>query len=206
MHSHPVALDQCRRLMASLPHVSAVAAPTTADAAESVAKLGDPTVLAIASERAAQLYGLEIIGENVGDHPEAYTRFVSVAPYTRIDRGSGHVAHGVLVRDGSRARRAVSRARAFSRHNVDLVQLVSRPIPHSTWRYRFDAVLGGHPLDSEIATALTELRGLTRELRVFGSYPRPCYEMKNVTVTEAVMSCLPASIGVASARNAASAA
>ena len=171
VHSHPVALDQCRRLMASLPHVSAVAAPTTADAAESVAKLGDPTVLAIASERAAQLYGLEIIGENVGDHPEAYTRFVSVAPYTRIDRdpGTWRTAFSFVTdHEPGALYRALE---PFSRHNVDLVQLVSRPIPHSTWRYRFDAVLGGHPLDSEIATALTELRGLTRELRVFGSYP-----------------------------------
>ena len=56
-------------------------------------------------------------------------------------------------------------------HGVDLVQLVSRPIPATPWRYRFDAVMGGHPLDPEIGGALRELRGLTRELRVFGSYP-----------------------------------
>jgi prephenate dehydratase len=48
---------------------------------------------------------------------------------------------------------------------------VSRPIPGSAFRYRFDAVLGGHPLDGSIAAALAEVRGLTRELRVFGSYP-----------------------------------
>ena len=89
VRSHPVALDQCRRLMAALPWASAVAAGTTADAAAAVAKLGDPSVAAIASERAARLYGLEIIEDNVGDHPEAYTRFVSVAPYTRIDSDTG---------------------------------------------------------------------------------------------------------------------
>ena len=89
VRSHPVALDQCRRLMAALPWASAVAAGTTADAAAAVANLGDPSVAAIASERAARLYGLAIIEDNVGDHPEAYTRFVSIAPYTRLDRDTG---------------------------------------------------------------------------------------------------------------------
>ena len=47
-----------------------------------------PSEAAIASERAASMYGLTVIAGDVGDHPEAYTRFVSVAPYTRLDRES----------------------------------------------------------------------------------------------------------------------
>jgi prephenate dehydratase len=171
VHSHPVALDQCRRLMAALSWATAVAAPTTADAAESVARLGDRAVVAIASERAAHLYGLEIIDANVGDHPEAYTRFVSVAPYTRLDRDAGTWRTAFSFVTDHRPGALHRALEPFARHDVDLVQLVSRPIPRSTWRYRFDAVLGGHPLDEEIAAALAELRGLTRELRVFGSYP-----------------------------------
>jgi prephenate dehydratase len=171
VHSHPVALDQCRRLMGAIHWATAVAAPTTADAAESVAKLGDPTVVAIASERAAHLYDLEIIDGNVGDHPEAYTRFVSVAPYTRLDRNGGTWRTAFSFVTDHRPGALHRALEPFARHDVDLVQLVSRPIPHSTWRYRFDAVLGGHPLDGEIGSALAELRGLTRELRVFGSYP-----------------------------------
>ena len=171
VHSHPVALDQCRRLMGAIHWATAVAAPTTADAAESVATLGDPTVVAIASERAAHLYGLEIIDGTVGDHPEAYTRFVSVAPYTRLDRDGGTWRTAFSFVTDHRPGALYRALEPFARHGVDLAQLVSRPIPHSTWRYRFDAVLGGHPLDGEIAAALAELRGLTRELRVFGSYP-----------------------------------
>ena len=51
-----------------------------------VAESGDPTEAAIASERAAHLHGLTVIAGDVGDHPEAYTRFVSISTYTRIDR------------------------------------------------------------------------------------------------------------------------
>ena len=56
--------------------------------------------------------GLTIIDGNVGDHPEAFTRFVSVAPYTRLDRRDGQLADGVLVHDRSPPRRALPRARA----------------------------------------------------------------------------------------------
>ena len=171
VHSHPMALDQCRRLVASLERATTIAAPTTADAAAHVAGLRDPRVTAIASERAARLHGLAVLAENVGDHPEAYTRFVALAWATRVDRPGGpwRTAFSFLTdhRPGA-LHRAIE---PFARHGIDLVQLVSRPIPASPWRYRFDAVLGGHPLDADISAALREVRGLTRELRVFGSYP-----------------------------------
>src|SRR5687767_6321165 len=68
VHSHPVALDQCRRLLDSLPGATLVATPTTADAAHDVAQRGDPPHVAIASERAARLHGLTVLADNVGDH------------------------------------------------------------------------------------------------------------------------------------------
>ena len=46
-----------------------------------------------------------------------------------------------------------------------------RPILHSTFRYRFDIVMDGHPQDPELQQALTEMREWTREVRIFGSYP-----------------------------------
>lgn len=171
VRSHPAALDQCRRLLAAMPWATAIAAATTADAAAEVAGHADPSEAAIASERAATLHGLTVIAGDVGDHPEAFTRFVSIATYMRLDR------------EGERWRTAFSfvtdhqpgalhqAIEPFGRHRIDLVQLVSRPIPHSPWRYRFDAVLDGHPLDPVVRDALVDVRARTRRLRVFGSYP-----------------------------------
>jgi prephenate dehydratase len=171
VRSHPAALDQCRRLLAAMPWATAVAAATTADAAHQVAEDADPSEAAIASERAAAMYGLTVIAGDVGDHPEAYTRFVSVAPYTRLDReGEGWRTAFSFVTDHQPG--ALHRAiEPFGRHRLDLVQLVSRPIPRTPWRYRFDAVLAGHPLDHVVSETLAEVARLTRELRVFGSYP-----------------------------------
>jgi prephenate dehydratase len=171
VRSHPAALDQCRRLLAAMPWATAIAAATTADAASEVAEHRDPSEAAIASERAARMYGLTVIAGDVGDHPEAYTRFVSVAPYTRIDRERGNWRTAFSFATDHRPGALHRAIEPFGRHDLDLVQLVSRPIPATPWRYRFDAVLAGHPLDPVVGETLAEVQGLTRELRVFGSYP-----------------------------------
>jgi prephenate dehydratase len=171
VRSHPAALDQCRRLLAAMPWATAIAAPTTADAAAQVAAHADPAEAAIASERAAALHGLTVIAGDVGDHPEAYTRFVSLATYTRLDRNGARWRTAfsfVTDHQPGALHRAIE---PFARQRIDLLQLVSRPIPHTPWRYRFDAVLDGHPLDPVVRETLADLRTRTRRLRVFGSYP-----------------------------------
>jgi len=170
IRSHPVALDQCRDLLARMPWAQATVAPTTGDAAHAVAGLGDPAVVAIASERAARTNGLVVLEANVGDHPEAYTRFAAIAPYTRLDRrhGAWRTAFSFVTdhRPGA-LHRAIE---PLARRGIDMVQLVSRPIPHSPFRYRFDCVLGGHPLDDDVSAALGEMLHETARLTVFGSY------------------------------------
>jgi len=170
VHSHPVALDQCRRLLAALPDAVAVAAATTGDAASIVAGIADRTVVAIASDRAARLNSLTIIDGNVGDHPEAFTRFVSIAPYTRLDRRDGQWRTAFSFTTDHRPGALFHALEPLSRHAIDLNLLVSRPIPSRPFSYRFDAVLTGHPLDPEISSTLREMRDLTAEIRVFGSY------------------------------------
>jgi prephenate dehydratase len=170
VRSHPAAFEQCRTLLSQLT-AKRIPAATTADAAREVAELGDPTQVAIASVQAAVAYGLEVLANDVGDNPGAYTRFVAVAPYTRVDgKHEGWRTAISFVTDHQPG--ALYRAlEPFARHDLNMVQLVSRPLLKSRWRYRFDVVFDGHPLDGEVKIALGELRSLTRALRLLGCYP-----------------------------------
>ena len=168
--SHPMALDQCRNLLASLPQAHVSVAATTGDAAAQVAAQSDPGLVAIASERAARISGLTVLAANVGDHPAAYTRFAALAPYTRLDRRDGAWRTALTFVTDHRPGALVRAIEPLSRREIDMVQLVSRPIPATPWKYRFDCVLGGHPLDQDLAAALAEMRAETARLRVFGSY------------------------------------
>jgi chorismate mutase/prephenate dehydratase len=154
-----------------MPWATAVASSSTAEAASAVGAKGDPSEAAIASERAAHLHGLTVIAGDVGDHPEAYTRFVSVAPYTRVDKPVEAWRTAFSFVTDHRPGALYNAIEPFSRFGIDLAQLVSRPIPEMPWRYRFDGVLIGHPLDGEVRGALAEVGARTRRLHIFGSYP-----------------------------------
>src|SRR5207237_9003049 len=105
------------------------------------------------------------------DKPRAVPGFVSDGLYTRVDRehSSWRTASSFVTDHRPGALHAA--LESFAQHGVDLVQLVSRPIPHEPWQYRFDAVLAGHPLDPLIGETLVELQLRTKQLTVFGSYP-----------------------------------
>ena len=91
VHSHPAALAQCRRFLSSLPDTLPEVAPSTAGAARRVAEADDRGQAAISSRRAAARFGLVVLLNDVSDHAENYTRFVSVATHTRIDRDHGRL-------------------------------------------------------------------------------------------------------------------
>ncbi len=77
VYSHPVALKQCEHYLASsLPAAAATTYHDTAAAVEFVKSTGDPTLAAIASSLAAEMYGLEILAANIEDTPDNYTRFL----------------------------------------------------------------------------------------------------------------------------------
>jgi prephenate dehydratase len=168
VRSHPAAFDQCRSLIHALS-VKCIPSATTSDAAREVSESEEPLEAAIASRDAADHHGLTVIADDVGDRPSAFTRFVGVAPYTLVDRRPRWRTALSVVTDHQPGS-LYHALGPFHRHGLNLVQLVSRPIPGSGFRYRFDMVLDGHPQDRELQTALVEMREWTREIRIFGSY------------------------------------
>ena len=98
-------------------------------------------------------------------------RYWLFSTHTRLDGPHGAWRTAFSFVTDHRAGALHDAIEPFARHELDLVQLVSRPIPHSPWTYRFDAVLAAHPMEEEAHRALAEVRSRVRRLRVFGSYP-----------------------------------
>lgn len=169
IRSHPTALEQCRALLKRLPQAIAMPAATTAEAAREAAEGGDPTVAAISGAGAAAMYGLVVLEENVGDGP-AFTRFVSIAPYTWVGARRSEARTAFTFVTDHRPGALYHAIAPFAQSGLDLVRLVSRPIPATPWSYRFDAVVAGHPLDPAVRAALAELGTMTRSQRVVGVY------------------------------------
>ncbi|MBV8064655.1 MAG: hypothetical protein JOY72_03725 [Actinobacteria bacterium] len=166
VRSHPTALEQCRKLLALLPNAAVVPSATTADAARETAESGGA---AIAGPEAAGLYGLVTLRDDVGDGP-AFTRFVSVAPYTWLGAGRAEARTAFTFVTDHRPGALHAAIAPIAEAGLDLVRLVSRPLPATPWSYRFDAVVAGHPLDPVVRSALDELASVTRSRRIVGVY------------------------------------
>ena len=172
IHSHPAALAQCRRFLSSVPDAVPDVAPSTAAAARRVADAGDGRHAAISSRRAAERFGLVVLLNDVSDHAQNYTRFVAVAPRTRLDRDDGR-SWRTAVRFVTHHHPGALHAaiEPLGRYGVNMTSLQSRPIAGRPWNYQFYADLEGHPLDPAVASALRELEAGVAELAYLGCYP-----------------------------------
>ncbi len=172
IHSHPMALTQCRRFLSSLPDTLPEVAPSTAGAARRVAESGDARQAAISSRWAAERYQLTVLLNDVSDHAQNYTRFVAVAGHTRIDRAPGDdwrcAIRFVTHHHPGALHDAIEPLR---RYGVNMSSLQSRPIPGRPWDYQFYADLEGHPLDAPVGEALREMEGKVAQIAYLGCYP-----------------------------------
>jgi prephenate dehydratase len=169
VRSHPSALDQCRELLHRLSQAQIVATATTADAARETAEAGDPHAAAIASVEAASRYGLVVLADDVGDAP-AFTRFVALATYTRLDVSRERARTAFTFVADHRPGSLHAAIEPFALAGLDLLRLVSRPLPSTPWSYRFDAEVVGHPLDPPVQRAFRDLRRATHSYRIVGVF------------------------------------
>ena len=172
VHSHPMALIQCRRFLSSLPDTLPEVAPSTSGAARRVSESKDPRQAAISSRRAAERFGLSVLLNDVSDHAQNYTRFVSVAPHTRLDRRDGEqwrcAIRFVTHHHPGALHDAIEPLRRFG---VNMTSLQSRPIPGRPWEYQFYADLEGHPIEKSVGEALAAMQENVAELAHLGCYP-----------------------------------
>lgn len=170
--SHPQALAQCREsLDRLLPGRERV---PTADTAGSVALLEDEGrggAAALAGRRAAEVYGMEILAEDLQDASHNRTRFVVLAREPAVSTGERpktSVVFAVPNRPGA----LHGALEPFARRKVDLTKLESRPAGGSPWEYVFYLDLAGAADRGRCAEALRELEEMATLFRVLGSYPR----------------------------------
>jgi prephenate dehydratase len=170
IHSHPMALAQCRTLLAN--GFETVGARSTAEAAQAVAARGDRSHAAVASPIAARRYGLEILVEDVSDHGVNYTRFVSLARHSRLDREAHEQWRCALRLVTPHEPGALHDAiEPFRYHKVQMTSLHSRPLLGEPWRYQFYIDIEGHRLDGPVLRALGDVGRRTTFLEVLGCYP-----------------------------------
>jgi chorismate mutase / prephenate dehydratase len=175
VYSHPQALAQCQNwLRVNLPQAELVEMESTAAAAAAIP--GKPECAALGSRMAAEVYELNILAENIEDHPSNTTRFLimgtgkgerTISDKTSLIFGTSH-APGALYQA----------LQPFAGRGINLLKIASYPVKDSgrerssAWEYLFFADAEGHEEDQNIGICLRDLEAATTFIKILGSYPR----------------------------------
>jgi prephenate dehydratase len=171
VESHVHAIGQCRRIIRKLG-IRSIIAGDTAGAARIVAERGDKACAAIASRLAAEIYGLDILAEDIEDEAHNTTRFVILAREpVWPDQGSGPLVTTFVFRVRNLPAALYKALGGFATNGVNMTKLESYMVEGNFFATQFYADVDGHPDDRNLKFALEELQFFSKELRIVGVYP-----------------------------------
>jgi chorismate mutase/prephenate dehydratase len=168
IYSHQQSLAQCREwLDANLPNVERVAVSSNGEAARRAAV--EDNAAAIASDAAANIYNLNIVSSNIEDEPDNTTRFLIIGPKDAAPSGKDKTT--LLVSIVNKLGALHELLAAFSKHNISMTRIESRPSHRGMWDYVFFIDVEGHRSDASVAAAIDAMQQQAAMLKVLGSYP-----------------------------------
>ena len=171
VHSHIHALGQCRKIVRKHGWKTIVAGDT-AGAAREVAEAGDLTMAALAPALAAEIYGLDILAEQVADAEVNTTRFVILSKKdVRAKRGGGLVITTFVFRVRNVPAALYKAMGGFATNGVNMTKLESYQLDGAFTATQFYADVEGHPDDRPLALALEELAFFSTRVKILGVYP-----------------------------------
>lgn len=170
VYSHPQALGQCRSFLARYPGWEKVPAFDTAGSVRLIRERGQKEEAAIASRRAAEVYGMKVLREGIQGSDENYTRFFALRRSSHLlDRGD-KTSLAFATRNVPGA--LYEAMGAFAGRGINMTKVESRPRKGRAWEYVFFVDIDGHVNDPKVADALTDLVRRAVFVKVLGSYPR----------------------------------
>ena len=171
VYSHPQGLAQCERFLRTLNDIEIVATYDTAGSAKLLRDQRLAGAAAIASERAASVFGLSVLASGIEDFAGNITRFIVVVPPSAASTPQPSDKTTIVFAVKSVPGALFSALSVFADRGVDLTKLESRPLRGRPWEYLFyvDLTIGRD--DTRLVDALEALPESTTFLRLLGSYP-----------------------------------
>ena len=171
VESHVHALGQCRKIIRKLG-IKPIVAADTAGSAREIAERGDKTCAAIATRLAGEIYGLDILAENVEDETHNTTRFVVLAKEPDdAEPGNGPVITTFIFRVRNLPAALYKALGGFATNGVNMTKLESYQEEGTFNATMFFADIDGHPVNRSVQLALEELSFFSTQTKILGTYP-----------------------------------
>jgi prephenate dehydratase len=174
VHSHPVALMQCRGFLANHPALKAVEAEDTAGSAEEIQRLKCRGWAAICHADAARMYGLKVLENQIEDNKHNFTRFLVVCNPRKADfmRSLEQADKASLVFSLPHEEGSLSKVLTIlSFYNINLTKIQSLPVIGHEWEYMFYVDVTYQNL-TRYRQSIDAIVPLTKELQILGEYKK----------------------------------
>lgn len=169
VYSHPQGLLQTSRFL-DAHHIEKSAYQNTAAAAKYVNERQDPSIGAIASLEAAELYHLDVLAQSIQNDHSNHTRFIIISRELESSKEAERISLVFTVKHEVGALYEVMRV--IKDHSINMARIESRPLPSTPWEYYFYVDIDGNLEDQNIIRALDELKCYTNTFRLLGNYER----------------------------------
>ena len=168
VYSHEQGYMQCKKFFDSYPKMEFHPYHNTAMAAKMISGLGDVSCAAVADKRTAELYGLQVLADNISSIGTNITKFVVVAKKGRLSNENNKVSVMFTLPHQSGALcKALS---IFSDNGLNLLKILSRPSHDENFEYIFFVDFEGNLIDESVKNAISQLDSFTESLKILGSY------------------------------------
>lgn len=167
VYSHPQGILQCAKFLEEHDYMTGKSYYSTSGSAKKVAEDGDMTQAAIASKKAGEVFGLEVIKESINDESENYTRFIVISNQKIFLSKANKIS--LLFEIKHQAGSLYNMLANFYYNDLNLTKIESRPIENKTWEYRFFVDIEGNLNDPAVSNALACINEYAGKVYVLGN-------------------------------------
>lgn len=172
IYSHPQGFEQSKKFLSNYQNIKIIPYHNTAISAKLISDLKDYRKAAIASKKAAEIYGLEILKENINDKKDNYTKFIIIGKKLEYNNGCNKIS--VVFSLENKAGILYSLLRYFAENNINMIKIESRPNKHESWKYLLYVDFEGSLQDSKVKNALELIEKNSGYFKIIGSYKGSC--------------------------------
>ena len=170
IYSHPQGIEQSSEFLKQYHHWKLIPFHNTAISAKLIKDLGDNTKAAIASKRAADIYGLKVIKECINNQKDNFTRFIVISRELKVVEEANKVS--VVFSLENEAGTLYRLLRHFAENNINLIKIESRPMKDTSWRYFLYLDFEGDIEGKEVKNVLRLIEENSAYFKLLGAYER----------------------------------
>lgn len=168
VYSHSQGFLQCNQFFSNYPEWQLIPYYNTAKSAEYVSKTNDKNKACVASRKAAELYGLNILKSNINDYRINNTRFIIISKGMELNFNNDKISTVMILPHKVGALYSI--LKYFAENNINMVKIESRPIADKAWRYYFYIDIKGNLSQESVSKALESIEKETIYYKLLGNY------------------------------------